>query len=289
MAEFKIISQPKAEPIIFNYEELKAEIAAKAKTYETLVYTEENVKDAKEDRAKLNKLKTALNDERKKREKEYMQPFTDFKAQINEIIAIIDKPVQIIDAQVKEFENAEKDKKKAEIKNIWESEAHPDWIRLEQIWNERWLNKTYQLEAIKGDIQAAAAKIEKEIAAIESLPEYSFEALLTYKESLDITRAIAQAQKLAQIKKAKEEAEAKKAAEAAKKAEQEKAAAADAAPQAPQAPEPQQAQAEAPQAEETPQQEPAARWISFTAKLTVPQAAALKDFFDKNGIEFKPI
>lgn len=279
MAEFKIISQPKAEPIIFNYDELKAEITEKAKVYETLVYTEENVKDAKEDRAKLNKLKTALNDERKKREKEYMAPFADFKAKIDEIIGIIDKPVKIIDAQVKDFENAEKDKKKAEIENIWETENHPEWMRLDQIWNDRWLNKTYQLEAIKTDMHNATAKAEKEIQVINGLPEFSFEAMMAYKENLDLTIAVATAQKLANVKKAKEEAEARRAEEA-KKAEEAKPA-----PQPEPTPEP----TPVPTPELQKAVEPEASWIRFQARLTVPQALALKAFFETNGIEYKPI
>ena len=69
--EFKIVKQGQPAALEFNYEELKAEIEEKAKVYEVMVYTDANIADAKNDRATLNKLKTALNDERKRREKEY--------------------------------------------------------------------------------------------------------------------------------------------------------------------------------------------------------------------------
>jgi hypothetical protein len=206
-----------------------------------------------------------------------MQPFAEFKAQVNEIIGIIDRPVQIIDSQVKAFENAEKDKKKSEIENIWGAENHPEWMRLDQIWNDRWLNKTYQLEAIKTDMQNATAKAEKEIQVINGLPEFSFEAMMTYKETLDVTRAVATAQKLANVKKAKEEAETRKAEEA-RRAEEAKPA-----PQPEPTPEP------TPTPELQKAVEPEASWIRFQARLTVPQALALKAFFETNGIEYKPI
>lgn len=77
--------------ITFNYEELKTELTEKVSMYETLVYTDEQIKETKEDKANLNKLKKALNDERISMEKSYMQPFNVFKAQVNEIIGIIDK------------------------------------------------------------------------------------------------------------------------------------------------------------------------------------------------------
>lgn len=88
------------EKIDFNYEELKAELTSKVSFYETLVYTDDQIKDAKADKANLNKLKRALNDERIRREKEYMQPFNVFKAQINEIIGIIDNTPLIAPLQV---------------------------------------------------------------------------------------------------------------------------------------------------------------------------------------------
>ncbi len=59
------VSEIKAlEPIKFNYEELKTQIATKLENYKNLVYTEDNIKEAKADRANLNKLAKALNDEK---------------------------------------------------------------------------------------------------------------------------------------------------------------------------------------------------------------------------------
>ncbi len=117
--EFKVNEYQLPDKLTFNYEELKCELQEKVSHYETLVYTDDQIKEAKADRASLNKLKTALNDERIRREKEYMQPFNDFKAKVNEIIGIIDKPVAVIDRQVKEYE--EKQKKDKEIKAMREA------------------------------------------------------------------------------------------------------------------------------------------------------------------------
>ena len=101
--EIRINDLSLPEKIIFNYEELKEGISAKVAHYKNLVYTDDQIKEAKEDRANLNKLKKALNDERIRLEKEYMIPFNTFKAQLNEIIKIIDEPVTMIDSQVKEY------------------------------------------------------------------------------------------------------------------------------------------------------------------------------------------
>lgn len=58
-----------------------------------------------------------MNDEQILRKKEYMQPFNAFKAQINEIIGIIDKPVAVIDAQIKEYEEKQKKEKWRKSRN----------------------------------------------------------------------------------------------------------------------------------------------------------------------------
>lgn len=275
--EFKIIEQTMPGALKFNYEELKNEIAEKAQLYETLVYTDENISDAKNDRANLNKLKTALNKERIAREKEYMKPFEVFKSQVNEIIGILDKPIGIIDAQVKEYEESEKKKKKEDIESIWTEENTPSWMHLEQIWNEKWLNKSYSMSNVKKDISEALEKVKSDVETIGSLSEYGFEALECYKKTLDIGRAIAEGQRLADIQRRKEEAE-QKAAE--QKAAEQQAAEMNAEPE-----KKKDAAAEPMESIEKPQ----GKWIGFQAYLTTEQAIMLRDFFRANNIDFRPM
>lgn len=271
MTEFKIIQQSAPGAIAFNYEELKAEITEKAKVYETLVYTEENIGDAKADRANLNKLKTALNDERKNREKEFMKPFEEFKKQVNEIIAIIDKPVTIIDKQVKEFEENEKAKKREKIGQIWEETNKPQWMGLAQIWNDKWLNKSFTEKAIREEIDQALKKVEEDLTAIGSFQSFSFEAMETYKNTLDLGKALAEGQRLADLQKRKEEAEEKARAKAAEQMLK--------VPYQ-QTEEPQPVGAE---------EQPTGQWVKFEVYLTTVKALALREFLKEQGIEFRPI
>lgn len=67
--EFKIYNPQEngfLQKIDWNYEELKTEIQKKANDYMNLVYTADQIKDAKKDRAKLNKFVTALENKKKK-------------------------------------------------------------------------------------------------------------------------------------------------------------------------------------------------------------------------------
>ena len=281
--ELKVTPYEQPAAILFNFEELKQELADRVHIYETTVYDDTQIQQAKADRADLNKLKKALNDERLRREKEYMKPFTEFKDKINEIIHIIDKPIGIIDQQVKEYENREKEEKRDSLTEFWNGELRedlttipPEWLQIQQIWDERWLNKSVSMAAIKTEIKKRVQSILNDVAMLQDLPKFGFEAVAVYKTTLDINRALNEAHRMSEIQDAKE------AAEAAKKKAQEEAAA-RAQQEAEQAP----AETE-PEPEPVPFEEPKT-WLKFAAELTTTQARMLKEFFDINGIPFKAI
>lgn len=185
------------EKISFNYEELKAELTEKVAFYETLVYTDDQVKDAKADRATLNKLKKTLNDERIRREKEYMQPFNEFKAQVNEIIGIIDKPIAVIDKQVKEFEDQKKAKKQKDIEELFAGMGFQSFVTLEKIWDPKWLNASTSMKSIEEQMRSRMYEIGDDVLTLHNLPEFGFEATEVYKQTLDINKAIKEAQRMA--------------------------------------------------------------------------------------------
>lgn len=287
--ELKIKEVTLPEKIDFNYEELKQELIEKCKTYETIVYTDENIKEAKSDRANLNKLKKALNDERIRREKEYMVPFNTFKAQINEIIGIIDKPVALIDSQVKAFEEKQKQDKRAAIEELFVSIGFQSFVKLDMIFNDKWLNASTSIKSIEDEMKQMMSKFGNDIFTLNSLPEFAFEAIEVYKSTLDINKAISEAQKMTQIAKAKAEREAeierKKAEEEAKrKFEEEQNANARSEVSAVEV-----ASGIPYEAFEDNQKAPERLWIAFQAYMTVDDAIALKQFFNDKNIEFKSI
>ena len=277
------------EQIAFNYEELKAELTSKVSMYETMVYTDEQIKSAKEDRANLNKLKKALNDERIRREKEYMQPFNDFKAKINEIIGIIDKPVAVIDKQVKEFEEKQKQDKLKAIKDYWGEQMKPIWLMFNQIYDEKWLNASVSMKSVQEAINSKIEQVKNDLDTLSNLPEFSFEATEVYKSTLDVNKAINEGHRLSEIakKKAEYEAEAKARAEELARLE----AAAERQIQTAQVStninDPNDIENVVPI--KPVEEAPAKQWISFSALLSTEDALALRDFFNSRKIEFKAI
>lgn len=283
--ELKINEVTIPEVIQFNYEELKQELTEKVSMYETMVYTDDQIKEAKSDKANLNKLKKALNDERIRREKEYMKPFNEFKARINEIIAIIDKPVAVIDKQVKAFDEKKRQDKMEAIKKLYKESEHPEWLELEQIFNERWLLAGTSMRQIQDSMEGWFNEIKQSLDTLSNLTDFAFEATEVYKSTLDINKALNEGKRLIEIQKRKEEQERLK-----KEAEERAKAEAEAKKQAEMIAN-ETGEAVFNNAPDIKAQEPVevAQWISFSAKLTVAQAVELREFFERRKIEFKAV
>ena len=266
--EIKPIAKPAR--IEWNYNELKAELIEKIGFYETLVYTDDQIKDAKADRANLNKLKKALNDERIRLQKEYMAPFDEFKKQVDDLIATIDKPAAVIDRQVKNYEEAKRAEKEKEIRDYLVGFNLPFGLDPQTaLWEPRWTNASVSMKTVKDEIMEKIQKIEKDAEALESLSEYKDQAIRGYMRTLNLGEALAEAQKAKQteenIRKWREELEAKKAAEK---------------------PEPEPLpKIQIPKVDET--ATAARQWVGFEAYINIEDARALKAFFETRGVSFR--
>lgn len=295
--ELRIQPYTAPEPIQFNYEELKQIITQTSERYANTVYTSDQISEAKADRAKLKRLQKALNDERINREREYMAEFNVFKGQINEIIGIIDTAVSNVDGQVKASEERDKQKKREDIEAYWQEQLEagkvPTGIILKQIANEKWLNATFKMKAIQTEIDERLEKIASELAVIENLPAYAFEAKETYLDTLDLGRAIQEAHRLteqAEKRKAWEaEQERRRAAQEAARAAQEAARATEVARPTVSTPEVQSAPVEPVKPQEEPEPTENVYVLRLELQVTKNQAAMLKAFLNENGINHHKI
>lgn len=272
--ELKINEVALPAPITFNYEELKSELLHKVSVYETMVYTEDQVKEAKADRAALNRLKKALNDERIRQEKEYMQPFNTFKAQIAELVKIIDNSVSVVDKQVKEFDEKKKAEKLDAILEYFgialaaKLPSVPLNHRL--VVDDKWLNASVSMKSIQEAIDAKLDQVAKDLAVVASLPSYAFEARECYVDTLDLAKAVSEAHRL------QEQAEKKAAWEAEQQKRKEEAAAVK----------PSQILTNINDPNDI-ENLPSRQWIGFQAFLSADEAKALGAWLGGNGIKYK--
>lgn len=207
--------------IQWNYEEVKAWVASRVEEYKNIAYTEDAVKDMKQDRAELNKAKTAIENERKRIKKLCMEPYEHFERQVKEVTGLIDEPIGLIDGQLKEIEEKRKQQKQKDIEELFKTIGFQDFIVLERIMDPKWLNATVSLGKIEEQMKNILFKVGTEVATISSLPEFSFEALEIYKKTLDLNQAIAEGQRLAEIQKKKQQYDEEQKRIAAEKARQE--------------------------------------------------------------------
>lgn len=238
--EFRLINPTEdgfLRRIQWNKEELEAAVRAKIAGYENVVYTEENIKAAKNDRAELNKLIKAIEERRKQVKNIINEPYAVFEAELKEITALINEPVALIDQQVKAFEEKQKEEKKAAIKATYDENIGDlaEVLPFEKIFDSRYLNQTYKLATAQKEIVDKIDTVKTDLETIDSLDsKYKLNAKDVYIKTLDLSKAMAENKRLADLeekleadkrRKAEEEAERKRQEEIRKQKEAERKAA----------------------------------------------------------------
>lgn len=214
--------------IDFNFEELKSQLAESLSLYTGLVVTEDSIKAAKEDRAKLNKLREALDTKRKEVKKECMAPYNDFEAKVKELLGLIDKPIAAIDGQLKEFEEKRRAAKRADILAIYEEtvgELRP-LLPFDKLLRDEWYNTGVSLKKIREAIVAAEDKAASDLEVLSTVESEFAEAVkLKYLEALDLNAALTERARLQERAAKLREYEEQQRARAANLPEAERAAA----------------------------------------------------------------
>lgn len=289
--ELKILSPQEngfIQEIKWNNEELKTEIAAKMEEYKGLVFTEETIKDARKDRANLNKLKNAFEDERKRIKKLCMEPYNQFEQQVKEVTRLIDEPICLIDSQIKEVEQAKKEEKRKRIEELFRTIGFQSFVSLDNIWDEKWLNATVSLTKIEEQMKTTMYRIGNDVATIHRLPEFSFEAMDMYKKTLDLSQAIKEGQRLADIQKRKAEHEAEQERQRMEEAERQKKIAVAKAEELPK--EPNSPVEEHPMStsntDAVQAQPDELMYLDFRVWGTREQLLSLRDYMKKNNLKF---
>ena len=202
--ELKIVPYQKPPEIVFNHEEIERELKERIALYGNTVYSEDQIRQAKSDRALLRKFQDAINDERKRVKAEYTESLTDFENKMKHLAALVDEPINAIDVQIKAEEEKKKAEKKAVIEKFFNGlDGKPDWLKFEQIFNERWLNTTYSMTEVQNDIQVKIRMIHQDLKTL-SILQYAFEATEFYKGCLDLNASIAEGARLDELQKKKE-------------------------------------------------------------------------------------
>lgn len=192
-----VVSQETIGQLITNIKEVKARVEKALPMYDISNYSTDDIPKCKEDKALLNKAAKALDDKRKELEKVWNKPFEEFKTTCNETCKLIKNAVTLIDGVIKEDESRTKAAKRTEIEKLAEKcGVETIGIKLDLIFDTKWLNKTTSKKSIEKAITEKVDNIKKDLETLKLFAE-DYDALAArYKENLNLQETIAYANKL---------------------------------------------------------------------------------------------
>lgn len=196
--ELQVI-QPNVSLFKFNEDELKKVIQEKKMLYADIAYTEDTMTDARKDLAALRKDKASVNEVVKKVKRKYEKPFVDFKNRVDSITQDIDDVINQIDQEVKEFDKQKKEEKKAKIIQIYQEYIQIP-VLFDDLFNQKWLNKTYTLKKIKEEMLHFQEVFQRDLETIMETCDFKEEAAAVYSSTRDIAKALKRNQELIEMK-----------------------------------------------------------------------------------------
>lgn len=204
------------QKIDWNKAELEANVRSIVEAYRGLVYTEDTVSDAKNDRAALRKLLNEIEDRRKLVKKKCMEPYEVFESDLKDVTVLIKEQISIIDGQVKEYENSVKEEKKARLQDVY-TEAIGELAELlpfERVFEAQYLNVSFKESKASTEIQEKIQRVKSDLAAIDALDsKYKLNAKDVYVRTLDMSQAMAENARLIKFEEQMEADRKRKAEE----------------------------------------------------------------------------
>lgn len=200
--EFNLEVRAQNGKVYTNASELLPDIQEGLKHYNYVV-DEDNYKKAKTDRAALNNLVKLVSDKRKQVENDVFAQWLQDKKDIMQVEKTIKEASDKLGAGINEVDNAEKELKKNQIKELWANMTNNKYP-FELVFEERYLNKTVKNKEIEESLSNKFMKAEEQLSFIEaSLPDDELQAeqvIQLFCKTLDLSKAT---ERINEIKEAK--------------------------------------------------------------------------------------
>ena len=155
-----IIRQITPATVDMNINEIEGFISSTKEKYQNLVFTDDQIDEAKSSRATLNKLEKNIADVRKKIEKESKMDIEKLINTLKQAEKDVKELSNNIGFQIKSFEEKEWENKQIEINAAINEIFKNDTDLINYIkHNEKWRNKTYNISKIKDEIEAELSRL----------------------------------------------------------------------------------------------------------------------------------
>lgn len=281
-----------------NFEECKVALTEMLAPYKTMIIQEADLPQAKADRARIRKVASRIDEARKEVKRIYTEPLKQFEERCKELTAICGEADANIDRQVKAFDQRRKDEKVAELRSFFNGKVGEasEFLHFDAIFNPRWENVTYSVEAAHSDILREISSCISAVNAIRTIHS-PFETTLLdlYRQNHNLAECMNKHEQLLRLREIEEKRkEAQEQFEAAQKAAAERQALESSSVQE-QVKDAEQRETDTP--EDTPvigvdlAEKPAETifTLDFRVHVKKDQMLALKKFLTDAGIKYEPV
>ncbi|GLB24210.1 hypothetical protein LXJ15735_04510 [Lacrimispora xylanolytica] len=283
------------QKIEWNFEELKKEIAAASHEYEASVYTDDTIKAAKADRAKLNKFVDALNGKRTEIRKALLKPDEQFSQEIKELTGIVQKAISNIDSQVKSYEQRLREEKISKVQEFYEENINDlaSILPFDRVFKSEYANASTTMKSIKEDILFLIQRVGEGLAIINEVDsKYAGDMKEVFLRTYDIGAAMAERNRLEvaeEKRKAYEDELARKKAEREANVQKETSRVIQAGNVVAPIEEPKKEPSTSQNIPIVETVEDPLHILDFRVHATKVQLDKLKDFLKTNNIQFGPV
>lgn len=200
-----------------NMTDVKAFVEQLKGYYQDVKFDENTLKEAKEEKAKINKFKTEVADYRKDIIKQWKEPIDNFEKTAKEVENLLTDTYSIINEQCNDYDNKKKLEKIEHLKEYFkelQESTKIDFVTFESANLN--ITLTVTEKALKEQLRAFFDKIKTDLEIIDTM-DNKIEILAEYKTNLDLKKSIL----VVSERKEREAEEIKRQQELAKQKEEE--------------------------------------------------------------------
>ncbi len=141
----------------WDFAEIKGQLERALSSFSNIIYTDDSIQSAKDDRSRLKKVKDVFEAARKDYKKQCMVPYEAVETKVKELTGLLDAQIAAVDAAVKEYEARMKAEKETAIRAYYDKKAEPlgalARLLYEKLFDQKWLNastprSTYEKEIV---------------------------------------------------------------------------------------------------------------------------------------------
>ena len=209
------VEHPELPAIRWNEAEVQQNLTEMLAAYTGRVYTPETIKDAKADRAAVNKLDKQLSDAARSAKAFYMKPLEEFLQSTKQMQTRCKAVSGAIDQQVKAVEEAERQDKQDALRAVYADCIGElrELIPFDRLLVPQWLNKTYDLAKASRELRKSVEIRREELRLIRETCGEDAEACTTeYLRDLNLNAALVEHSRRQNARDAQRRSEAERMA-----------------------------------------------------------------------------